>query len=106
MANLLVSTAMAAGAAPAEPGANVLGAFLPMIIIFAIFWVVLILPQRKQQKKREAMLASLKKGDKVITIGGIHGEITYLDEEDIRLRIADKVEVKMLRSAVSRIKGE
>lgn len=106
MANLLVSTAAAAGAAQAEPGAGAIGAFLPMIIIFVIFWVILILPQRKQQKKREAMLASLKKGDKVVTIGGIHGEITYLDDEDIRLRVSDKVELKMLRSSVSRIKGE
>jgi|SRR5690554_2963190 len=106
MGNLLVSTASAAGAAQAEQGGSVIGLFLPMIIIFVIFWVVLILPQRKQQKKRDAMLGSLKKGDKVITIGGIHGEITYIDDEDIRLRASDKVELKMSRSSVSRIKGE
>ena len=57
-------------------------------------------------KKREAMLNALKKGDKVITIGGIHGEITKIDGDDILLRVADKVELKMLRSAVSRVKGE
>ena len=48
----------------------------------------------------------MKKGDKVITIGGIHGEITQIDGDDIHLRVTDKVELKMLRSAVSRVKGE
>ena len=52
------------------------------------------------------MLNALKKGDKVITIGGIHGEITELGDEDIRIRIADKVEVKITKGSVSRVKGE
>ncbi|NLW09174.1 MAG: preprotein translocase subunit YajC [Firmicutes bacterium] len=77
-----------------------------MIVVFAVFWIMMVMPQRKQQKKREAMLNALKKGDKVITIGGIHGEITKIDGDDILLRVGDKVELKMLRSAVSRVKGE
>ncbi|HHU50756.1 MAG TPA: preprotein translocase subunit YajC [Firmicutes bacterium] len=80
--------------------------FLPMILVFVIFWFILIMPQRKQQKQRQAMLDALKKGDKVITIGGIHGEILEIDGDDLRLRIGDKVEIKVLRSAVSRVKGE
>lgn len=99
----LAAAVLAQAQAPAGGG---LGAFLPMIIIFAVFWVVLILPQRKQQKQRQEMLKALKKGDKVITIGGIHGEIMDIDEEDIRLRVAEKVELRILRSAVSRVKGE
>ena len=87
---------------PAAPQAtNPMGSLL-----IGIFWVVMILPQRKQQKKRNEMLNALKKGDKVITVGGIHGEVIELDDEDIRLRIADKVEVRMAKSAVSRVKGE
>lgn len=92
--------------AEAVTGGSPFTAFLPLIIIFVIFWVVLILPQRKQQKKRDAMLSALKKGDKVITIGGMHGEIIQIDDDEIRLRVADKVELRMLRSAVSRVKGE
>ncbi|HEY8345110.1 MAG TPA: preprotein translocase subunit YajC [Bacillota bacterium] len=80
--------------------------FLPMILVFVIFWFILIMPQRKQQKQRQAMLDALKKGDKVITIGGIHGEILEIDGDDLRLRIGDKVEIKILRSAISRVKGE
>jgi len=83
-----------------------IGAFLPMILVLAFMWFALITPQRKQQKERQKMLSELKKGDKVITIGGIHGEIIDLDEDDVKLRVADKVEIKMLRSAISRVKGE
>ena len=102
--NFLLASAATAQAEPAS-GAGLM-AFLPMIIIFLVFWVILILPQRKQQKKRDEMLNALKKGDKVVTIGGIHGEITQIDGDDILLRVTDKVELKMLRSAVSRVKGE
>lgn len=104
--NLLLAQAETAAQAQPATGAAGFMAFLPMILIFVVFWVILILPQRKQQKKREEMLNALKKGDKVITIGGIHGEITQIDGDDIHLRVADKVELKMLRSAVSRVKGE
>ena len=104
--NLLLAQAETAAQAQPATGAAGFMAFLPMILIFVVFWVILILPQRKQQKKREEMLNALKKGDKVITIGGIHGEITELDEDDIRLRIADKVEIKVTRGSVSRVKGE
>ena len=102
--NLLLDSAAVAQAEPA--GGAGLRAFLPMIIVFVVFWAILILPQRKQQKKREAMLNALKKGDKVITIGGICGEITQIMDNKILLRVNDKVELKMLRSAVSRVEGE
>lgn len=98
--------AAAALAETQAPAGSTLSMFLPMILVFVIFWFILIMPQRKQQKQRQAMLDALKKGDKVITIGGIHGEILEIDGDDLRLRIGDKVEIKVLRSAVSRVKGE
>jgi preprotein translocase subunit YajC len=52
-----------------------------------------------------AMLSNLKKGDKVVTIGGIHGEIVEFDDEDVKLKVADKVEVKFAKSAISRVKS-
>lgn len=76
------------------------------LLFFVVLWVMMVMPQRRQQKAREKMLSALKKGDKIITMGGIHGEITELDEEDIKVRIAEKVEVKLSRSAVSRVKGD
>jgi|SRR5690554_852776 len=96
----------AAVLAEAPAGGSTLGMFLPMILVFVIFWFILIMPQRKQQKQRQAMLSALEKGDKVVTIGGIHGEILEINDDDLRLRIGDKVEIKVLRTAVSRVKGE
>ncbi|NLW46123.1 MAG: preprotein translocase subunit YajC [Firmicutes bacterium] len=76
-----------------------------MALVFVVFWFLMIMPQRKQQKQRNTMLSNLKKGDKVVTIGGLHGEIIEFDEEDVKLRVADKVEVKFAKSAISRVKS-
>ena len=76
-----------------------------MVLVLVLFWVMMIVPQRKQQKQRANMLQNLKKGDKIIMTSGIHGEITEIDEDDIRLRIADKTEVLITKSAVARVKG-
>ncbi|MDD2430420.1 MAG: preprotein translocase subunit YajC [Firmicutes bacterium] len=78
------------------------GAYLPMIIILVAMYFVLILPQKKQQKKRKALLDSLSAGDEVVTIGGIIGLITHLDETTVLLKLADSTEVRFLRSAVAR----
>ncbi|MCL6589390.1 MAG: preprotein translocase subunit YajC [Firmicutes bacterium] len=78
---------------------------LPFILVFVFFWIFLIVPQRKQQKQREAMLKNLKKGDKVITAGGIHGEIIDFDDEDVKIKISEKVEIRLLKSAISRVES-
>jgi len=82
--------------------------FLPMIFIFVIFYFLLIAPMRKKQKKTQEMLAKLKKGDAVITGGGIFGRITALDEERgfVILQIADNTKIKVLRSAIAGLEGE
>ena len=77
----------------------------PMIAIFAIFFFLLIRPQQKQRKDREQMLGTLKKGDRVVTTGGLIGTITNLNEQTITLRIADAVRVECLRSAVTGLHG-
>lgn len=80
--------------------------FLPLIVVFVVFYFVLIRPQQQQQKKRQEMLSQLKKGDKVITVGGIHGEITEVHDDEVQLRIADKVEIRLSRSGIGRVKGK
>lgn len=87
-------------------GAASFASFLPLILVFVVFYFVVIRPQQQQQKKRQEMLRALKKGDKVITVGGIHGEITEVDDDEVTLRIADKVEIRLSRSGVGRIKGK
>jgi preprotein translocase subunit YajC len=95
--------------APAPSGpAGGLVQFLPMIFIFVIFYFLLIAPMRKKQKKTQEMLSKLKKGDEVITSGGIFGRITALDEERgfVILQISDNAKVKVLRSAIGGLAAE
>ncbi len=80
--------------------ANPFAALLPFLIIGVIFWVLLIAPERKSRKKQEEMRASLKKGDEVMTTGGLFGKVVALDEERVTLQIADGVRVKYLRQAI------
>ncbi|MCK4260918.1 MAG: preprotein translocase subunit YajC [Halanaerobiales bacterium] len=80
-----------------------LGSFLPIIGIFAIFYFMLIRPQKKQQQQHKEMLTELKVGDYVITIGGIKGVITKIQDSEMKLRIATGVEIEVLRTAIARL---
>src|SRR5712692_8738055 len=93
--------------APSPAGGGLLS-LAPMIFIFVIFYFLLIAPMRKKQKKTQEMLSKLKKGDEVITGGGIFGRITALDEERgfVILQISDLTKIKVLRSAVASLAGE
>jgi preprotein translocase subunit YajC len=85
-----------------------LSAFVPLILMFAIFYFLLIRPQQKKSKQHKAMLAAVRKGDKVITSGGLHGEITGLSDDAVTMEIAPKVRVKVSRGAIAGVlkKGE
>ncbi len=83
-----------------------IGAFLPLILLFVVFYFLLIRPQQKQQKQRKEMISNLKKGDRVVTIGGIHGIIKEIDETNISLRVAENINLKMSRAAVDRVLQE
>lgn len=80
-----------------------LAGFLPIILVFVIFYFLLIRPQQTQQKKRREMLASLKKGDRVVSIGGIYGMIKEIKDDTVVLRIADNVNIKIARAGIERI---
>jgi preprotein translocase subunit YajC len=84
----------------AQPG--LIASLLPLIILFGIFYLLVILPQQKQAKKHKAMIESLKKGDKIVTTGGIIAEVVKNEQDFIKAKIADNVEVKIDKSAVAR----
>jgi preprotein translocase subunit YajC len=84
-------------------GAASLVSFFPFIIIIAIFYFLIIRPQNKKQKETQRMLGALKKGDKVVTIGGIHGTISSIDGTDVIVKVDDNTKIKFLRSAVSNV---
>jgi preprotein translocase subunit YajC len=85
-----------------------LGSIWPMLIflvvIFAMFYFVMIRPQRKRQKEQQAMMASLQRGDKVMTIGGIYGTIDSVSEESFVLKVEGGTTIRVARSAVNKIK--
>jgi preprotein translocase subunit YajC len=89
----------------AQPTSGIM-AFLPLIVIMVIFYVLLILPAQRRQKKTAEMLSALKTGDKVITNGGIYGTIVGLEGEAVQLRIADQVKIKVARSAITALQPE
>lgn len=82
-------------------GGGGLGAFLPLIIIFAIFYFLLIRPQQKKSKQHKQLLADLKKGDKVVSSGGLHGVITGLADDVVTVEISPKVRVKITRASIA-----
>src|SRR5262244_2791529 len=86
-------------------GGSSLGMFLPMIIVMGIFYVMLILPQQRQRKKTQAMLAALKNGDKVITNSGIYGTVSGIDGDTLILKIADQVKIRIARSAIAQVEA-
>jgi preprotein translocase subunit YajC len=79
--------------------------FLPFIFVFAIFYFLLIAPMRKRQKATQAMIAAIKKGDKVVTNGGLYGEVAAVQEELVILKLADNVKVRVAKSAISGLEG-
>ena len=78
-----------------------LGTLGPIVVMVAIFYFLLYRPQKKQQSRRRAMLDSLKKGDHVITIGGIYGTIEEIGDKSLKLKIADGVVIEVVRSSVN-----
>jgi preprotein translocase subunit YajC len=101
----LTSLAYAMGGAPGggSAGGGDWGFIITMVAIFVIFYFLLIRPQQKKQKELKAMLDKLAYGDTVMTTGGIHGKITGLADAVITLEIADKVRIKVSRSAIGAI---
>jgi len=89
------------GGAQAQGPAGMFQSLLPLVIIFGIFYFLLIRPQQKKAKEHKAMLDNLKKGDKVITSGGIYGEIFSLTQDVVVLVIGDNVKVKVARGYIS-----
>ena len=82
-------------------GGGLVGMLLPMVLIFGIFYFLVILPQKKQQKKHNLMLESLVKGDKVVTTGGIFGTIAEVKGAVYKLEIAPKVVVTVRKNVVA-----
>ena len=94
------------GAGAPGGGQNLFLGLVPMILIFGIFYLLLVLPMRKRQKALQQLLESLKKGDRVITNGGLYGEIAAINGPTVVLKVADNVRLKVARSAITGLEGD
>lgn len=92
--------------AAAPPAQNPLFAWLPMILIFGIMYVLLFLPMRRRQKALQKLIDELQRGDKVITNGGIVGEIAEVEPKFIHLKVAPNVKLKIAKSAVAGLESD
>jgi len=87
--------------APAGEGGGGFMTFLPLIAIIAIFYFLILRPQKKRQQESQRMLSALRKGDRVVTIGGIHGIITSVRENTVVIKVDENVKLEFNRSAIS-----
>ncbi len=88
-----------AQAAPQQP--NIFVQLMPILLIFVVFYIFLILPQQRQQKKHKEMIDSLKKGDKIITAGGIYGEVVKVKDDRLKIKISKDTEIEIQKSAIT-----
>jgi preprotein translocase subunit YajC len=97
--SFFISDALAA----AETQSDALMQFLPLVLIFVVFYFLLIRPQTKRAKEHKKMVAGLSKGDEVVTNGGLLGRITEVGENFVQVKVAENVEVKVQRQAVANL---
>lgn len=88
---------VAAAQSPQSP----LFSLVPMLIIFGIFYVIWFMPIRKKQKQLRSFVDTLSKGNKVVTHGGIYGEVAKVDEQTLLLKVSDNVKIKISKSAIA-----
>ena len=103
MNSLLMSLLMVPPAGGAEGQGSAMMSFLPLIAIIGIFYFLILRPQKKKQNETQKMLAALKKGDRVVTIGGIHGVIQNVRESTVIVKVDDNVKLELNRGAISTI---
>ena len=102
--SMLVGPVFGMGAAP--EGSSVLLQFVPLVLVVGIFYFIILLPMKRKQQKVSEFLDALKVGDRVITTGGIHGQITRLGDQSFQLQVADKVRIEVSKAAIGGYQGQ
>lgn len=102
MLDFFISTAQAQSGT-AQPQGSPMASILFLVVFFGIMWLLIIRPQQKRLKEHQALIASLAKGDEVVTNGGVVGKITRLDENFVTVEVADGVQLNVQRSAIANV---
>jgi len=101
---MFVTPAYAQAAGAGAGGFGALGQFLPLILIFGIMYFLLIRPQQKKMKQHQGMVAALRRGDQVVTAGGIIGKVTKVkDAGEVEIEIASGVKIRVIQSTISQV---
>lgn len=87
-------------------GPSALVQLFPVLLIFGIFYFLLLAPMRKRQKAHQALLGQLKRGDRVVTNGGLLGEIAAVEDKVVHLKLGDNVKVRVVKSAIAGLEGD
>jgi len=101
---LTVPTVVALSAPP--DGSPWWASLVPLVLVVAIFWFVILLPAKRKQQKVDAFLGALKVGDRVITTGGIYGQVTKLGDQVVQIQIADKIRIDVARASIGGYQGQ
>lgn len=100
------ASAQAPGILGGGSGMGTIGAVLPFVLIFVLFYFILLRPQQQRQRRHTQMLSALKKGDHVVTNGGMIGTVVALTKDVVTLQVAEKVRIKVLRDSITEVRGE
>lgn len=99
-----VGSVLAMGAPP--DGGSPWMQLVPFALVLAIFYFIILLPMKRKQQKVQTFLDSLKVGDRIVTTGGIYGQVTRLGEQSVQVQIADKVKIEVAKAAIGGYQGQ
>jgi preprotein translocase subunit YajC len=100
---MFISQAWAQDAAAGGGGGDIMMSLAPMVLIFVVFYFLLIRPQQRKMKEHKAMLQAVKRGDKILTTGGVFGQVALVGDDHLMIDVADGVQLRMSRDAVSAV---
>jgi len=101
---MLQGPVFAMGAAP--EGSSVLLQFVPLVLVVGIFYFIILLPMKRKQQKVQEFLDNLKVGDRIVTTGGMYGQVTRLGEQSVQLQIADKIRIEVAKASIGGYQGK
>jgi len=99
----MTTTSLLAAAAAPSGGASFFVQTIPLVLVFVIFWFLLIRPQQKRMKEHQAQVQAVKKGDRVVTGGGLIGKVTKVGETEVEVELAQGVRVQVVKSTLSQV---
>ena len=102
--SMLAAPMFAMGAVP--EGSSLLVQFVPLVLVVGIFYFIILLPMKRKQQKVQEFLENLKVGDRVVTTGGMYGQVTRLGEQSVQLQIADKIRVEVAKASIGGYQGK